>query len=181
MKLIIGLGNPGDQYTGTRHNVGFAAIDKLAEHYSFDEFKKAEKFKALLIEGQIADQKVILAKPLTFMNLSGQAVQSLQAYYKIPVEDIVIVYDDIDIESGKMRIKSSGSAGTHNGMRSIVQAFGTEVPRVRIGIKPIDEFQGDLSAYVLGKFTADQKNLINEVISELPEAIEDLLKNASNE
>lgn len=138
MYLLVGLGNPGKQYEKTYHNVGFDAIDGIAEEFHASFSKKT--CKALIAETFVGAEKVLLAKPQTFMNLSGESVRELVSFYKIPLNKVLIFYDDYDIPVGSMRIRAHGSAGTHNGMRNIVKELGsTEFPRVRIGIKPEKE------------------------------------------
>lgn len=130
MKLIVGLGNPGDKYKNTRHNAGFMAADRLMTALGFGGFKRADKFRALVAESEIAGEKVILVKPQTFMNLSGQSVQALQSFYKLTPADILVIYDDVEIPLGALRIRSEGSAGGHNGIASVIQELATpEVDR----------------------------------------------------
>jgi len=169
MYIIVGLGNPGRQYDGTRHNVGFHVIDLLAQRHNIKVNKL--KHKALYGEGFWAGEKVILAKPQTFMNLSGESVRDMVEFYKIEPENLIVVYDDIDIDTGLLRIRMKGSAGSHNGMKSIIyQVQSQDFPRVRIGIgRP--EFE-DLSSYVLGKFTKDEIPLIKDAIENASDAIE---------
>ena len=153
MYLIVGLGNPGKDYDKTRHNVGFDTVDALVKEYRIAQ--SGEKFKAMYGKGMIGAEKVILMKPLTFMNLSGEAVRAFVDYFKIDVkEELIVVYDDIDLEPGNVRIRAKGSAGGHNGMKNIVKMLGTqEFTRVRIGVgaKP----KGwDLADHVLSGFSA---------------------------
>ena len=177
MKLIIGLGNPGTKYQNTRHNAGFKAIDFLAKYFGFDKFKLSTKHKAELSEGQIADERVILVKPQTYMNLSGNTAQSLSRFYKIPIDDIMAIYDDADIPFGTLRIRPSGSAGGHNGVRSLIENLGTdEFVRIRLGIAPMHTFRGELEDYVLGKLNAKEQAALKPVIENIPNAIETLLK-----
>ena len=133
MYLIVGLGNPEDNYSKTRHNMGFNVVNKLSEKYNIEINKS--KFKGLLGSGLIENEKVILLKPQTFMNLSGESVVEVMNFYKIPLDNLIVVYDDIDIVPGKIRIRKNGSAGTHNGMKSVVNSLNTEeFIRVRVGI-----------------------------------------------
>ena len=133
MYVIVGLGNPGKKYENTRHNMGFMAIDLLADKFGIKVDKI--KHKALIGEGRIANQKVLLAKPQTYMNLSGESVREILSYYKVDVENLIVIYDDIDIPTGTIRIRKFGSAGTHNGMRSVVyQLKSDRFPRIRVGI-----------------------------------------------
>ena len=149
MYIIAGLGNPGKKYENTRHNMGFLAVDLLAEKYDIRIDKI--KFKALVGEGRIAGQKVLLVKPQTFMNLSGQSIVEIMNFYKEDVENLIVIYDDIDIPTGTIRIRKKGSAGTHNGMRNIVYLLGDDgFPRIRVGIGATDGKQRDLINYVIG-------------------------------
>ena len=169
MKLIVGLGNPSQKYEGTRHNVGFTVIDVLAEEYHITV--NSNHHKALCCKGWIAGESVLLAKPLTYMNLSGESVRPLADYYKVEPEDILIIYDDISLEPGKIRVRAKGSAGGHNGMKSIIQHLGTEAfPRVRLGIgeKPA---QMDLADYVLGHFNKEEQALMKEAAQTAVEAV----------
>ena len=153
MYIIVGLGNPGKKYEGTRHNVGFELIDRLASDSGISVDKI--KFKALIGEGQIEGEKVILVKPQTFMNLSGETVYQIMQFYKLTADNLVVIYDDIDTDFGKLRIRKKGSAGTHNGMRHIIYLLQNDsFPRVRIGIgKPV---RGDLKDFVLRRFDKDE-------------------------
>ena len=147
MILIVGLGNYGMEYVGTNHNCGFAVVDRLADETGFEITKK--RCKSLIFEGRLFDQKVVVAKPQTYMNLSGQAVVELVNAYK--PEAILVVYDDLDLPFGTIRYRQSGSAGTHNGMRNIVSLMGTnQIPRLRVGIKPQDTIY-NIVDYVIGK------------------------------
>ncbi len=170
MKIIVGLGNPGSEYEKTRHNTGFMVIDKIAEKYNI-EIKK-EKSKALIGMGEINGEKVMLVKPQTFMNLSGEAVRGIMDFYKESEDNLLIVFDDIDLELGNIRIKERGSAGTHNGMKSVVQNVGTtNFKRVKVGIgKPKGSM--DLVNYVLGRFSDDELKILTESIEKAVEAIE---------
>ena len=177
MKLIVGLGNPGKKYEETRHNAGFMGVDYLAKHFGFEKFKKADKHKSEISEGKIGSEKVLLIKPQTFMNLSGQAVRSVARFYKIPMGDLIIIFDDVDLPSGKLRIRPSGSAGGHKGMKSVIQELGTnDFVRIRFGMAPPSSFKGDLEDYVLGKLTFSQKKFLTGNIKELPQILEVLLK-----
>lgn len=173
MHIIVGLGNPGKKYDKTRHNVGFDVIDKIAENNNIDINKI--KHKAVVGEGRINNKKVMLVKPTTYMNLSGQSVKEIVDYYKVNISDIIVIYDDIDTQVGKMRIRQKGSAGSHNGMKSIIyDLVDDSFPRVRIGIgKP--EF-GDLADFVLGKFSKEQKPLIEDVVNKAADAVEIMIK-----
>ncbi|HOK42478.1 MAG TPA: aminoacyl-tRNA hydrolase [Thermoclostridium caenicola] len=169
MFIIAGLGNPGPRYQMTRHNVGFETIDYLAALYRLTQFKS--KHKALVSEGMMQGKKVMLVKPQTFMNNSGESLAEILGYYKAEPTQLIVIYDDIDLEPGKIRIRAKGGLGTHNGMRSIVSHLNTEdFPRVRIGIGKPDP-QIDLADYVLGRFTPEERALVNEAIEKAALAV----------
>ena len=161
MFIIAGLGNPTKQYEGTRHNAGFEVIDRLSEKYNIDVGTK--KHRALIGKGVTAGQKVILAKPQTYMNLSGESIRSLLDYYKIDEEqELLIIYDDISLNPGQIRIRAKGSAGGHNGIKNIIAHLGSQVfPRIKVGVgeKPRGR---DLADYVLGHFSKEEKVLMEE-------------------
>jgi PTH1 family peptidyl-tRNA hydrolase len=173
MKLIIGLGNPGDKYEKTRHNLGFQVIDELKKNLEFRTWNLTKKFNALISEGTFNHQKIILAKPQTFMNNSGQAVRALTDYYKISPEDILIIHDDIDLPLEEIRIqKGRGSAG-HKGVQSIIDQLGTkDFIRMRIGIRP-NEAPKKINAeqFVLQKFTAEEEKIIQPTIKKAAQMI----------
>jgi PTH1 family peptidyl-tRNA hydrolase len=169
MKIIAGLGNPGPEYGNTRHNVGWMAVDAFAKKFRID-INKHEK-NAMTGTGRVAGGSVMVAKPLTYMNLSGDAVKSLVNAYAESLDDLIVVYDDIDLPLGKLRIRQSGSAGTHNGMRSIVSSLGSEkVARLRIGIGGVDS-SGRLRDYVLGEFTPDETPVVQKAIERSVDAL----------
>jgi PTH1 family peptidyl-tRNA hydrolase len=174
MKLIIGLGNPGKQYEGTRHNIGFEAMDALRERLKLADFRNEAKFKAEVSRGEFNGDKVILAKPQTFMNLSGQAVLLLKQFYKVENEDLWLVYDDIDLPLGTLRMREGGSAGTHNGMKSVVQTLSTEdISRFRLGIESRGEMspaQQDISSFVLESFRNEERFPVNDLLKSFSEA-----------
>lgn len=166
--LIVGLGNPDKKYVNTRHNVGFEMIDVLASYANIKVNKV--KCRALIGEGRIGGAPVILAKPQTYMNLSGESVTELCNYFKIPIENIVVMYDDISLDVGKIRIRQKGSAGGHNGMKNIIYHLQSdEFPRVRFGI---GEPSGDLSNYVLSNFSKDETKILIECAKNVPDIIE---------
>lgn len=168
MKLIVGLGNPGADYERTRHNVGWMAVEAFARKFRID-IAKHEK-NALTGTGRVAGGSVMVAKPLTYMNLSGEAVRLLVNAYLESTDDLIVVYDDIDLPLAKLRIRPNGSAGTHNGMRSIVQTLGTEkFPRLRIGIGASDS--GRLRDYVLDEFAADEQPVVDRAIARSVDAL----------
>lgn len=168
MKIIIGLGNPTREYEGTRHNVGFSAIYNISDTYGIKVDTK--KHKALIGKGIIEGEKVILAMPMTFMNLSGESVREIVDFYKVSAEDIIVIYDDISLDVGKLRIRTKGSAGGHNGIKNIISHLGTDVfTRIKIGVgeKP----QGmDLADYVLGRFKKDELDAIREGVEKATRA-----------
>lgn len=167
MYIIVGLGNPGKKYENTRHNMGFIAVDLLAEKYGIKVDKI--KFKALVGEGRIAGQKVLLVKPQTFMNLSGQSVMEVMNFYKEDIENLIVIYDDIDIPTGNIRLRSKGSAGTHNGMRNIVYLLQDDgFPRIRVGIG--SEKKVDLINYVTSGVTKQEKELLEDALTRAADA-----------
>ena len=172
MKLIVGLGNPGKKYEHTRHNMGFDVLDLFADLASIDIDK--ESFKGLLGRGKLFNEDVILLKPQTFMNLSGESVQEVVHYFKISLEDIIVIYDDMDILPGKIRLRPNGSSGGHKGIQSIIDKLGTDnIKRIRVGIgKPTY----DTIDYVLSKPSKEEKEEIEEAIKEASEALKIALK-----
>lgn len=171
MYLIVGLGNPGRQYENTKHNVGFDAIDYLIEEHHIPQ--SGVKHKAMYGKGVIAGQKVLVAKPLTYMNLSGESVRELADYYKIdPETELIVLYDDISLNPGQLRIRKKGSAGGHNGIKNIISQLGTDVfPRVKIGVgeKPKN---WDLADYVLSPFGKEERAAVDEAIEKAAKAVE---------
>lgn len=179
MKIIIGLGNPGKEYAATRHNMGFMAIDRLADKYGIDIIDL--KHKGMCGNGMIEGEKVMLVKPQTYMNNSGECVRELMDYYKTEPEDIIIIYDDIDLDPGQLRIRKSGTAGSHNGMKSVISHMGTQIfPRVRIGVgaKP-DGW--DLADYVLSRITPEADKEIVKGIATAGEAVASILTKGIDE
>ena len=171
MKVIVGLGNPTDQYKGTRHNVGFMAIDRIAEanHININQ----HKFKAMVGSGFIGGSKVLLVKPLTYMNLSGESLRPIMDFYKVDLSDILVIYDDISLEPGMLRLRTKGSAGGHNGMKSIIKHLGGDTfPRIRVGIGGEKHPGQDLADYVLGHFKEDEKELLSDALDKAEKAAE---------
>ncbi len=165
MKLVAGLGNPGREYARTRHNVGFEVLETLAARHSATWSKKPD--------AEIArwGQDAVLVKPQTFMNLSGSAVQNWQHFYKVPIEDVFVVVDDVNLEAGRLRIRRSGSAGGHNGLKSIIASLGTDqFPRLRVGVGGGE--RKSLSSHVLGRFAPEEEAIIEAAIAKSVEAIE---------
>ena len=175
MYLIIGLGNPEEEYSKTRHNMGFNTINKLAKKYNIEINKN--KFQGLYETAIIEGQKIVLIKPQTYMNLSGNCIKEFVNFYKIKNENILVIYDDMDIEPGTIKIRKKGSSGGHNGMKSIIQQLGTEeVPRIRVGIgRP--EHSGDEVNYVIGAIPEEEIPKLEEGTEKAKEAIIEILKN----
>lgn len=173
MHIIVGLGNPTSQYDGTRHNIGFDCITEIANKYNIAlDFVK---HKAVCGTGYIEGQKVIIAKPQTYMNLSGESVQALLHYYKVEPEDLIVIYDDISLDVGQLRLRKKGSAGGHNGIKNIIQMLGTDVfPRVKVGVgnKPAG---WDLADYVLGRFSKEDQEFLVETKQRVAEAVKTMV------
>lgn len=168
MYMIAGLGNPTKEYDRTRHNVGFAVIDELADRYGIDVSER--KHRALCGRGAIEGQKVLLAKPQTFMNLSGESLRALTDYYKVFPEELIVIYDDISLPPGQLRIRLKGSAGGHNGIKNIIAHLGTqEFPRIKVGVgeKPP---RMDLKDYVLSRFSKGEQELMDAAFREAAQA-----------
>lgn len=179
MKLIVGLGNPGMQYSTTRHNIGFDAIDAIADTYHIGMTKN--KYKAIIGEGIIGGEKVILMKPQTYMNLSGEAVKQCMSWHKITNKDIIIIYDDISLALGQIRIRANGSAGGHNGIKNIIMHLGmNEFPRVKIGVgeKPTG---WDLADYVLSKFSHEDLKVIAPRLLDVVKAVTCFIEHGIND
>lgn len=175
MYLIVGLGNPERDYANTRHNMGFNTINKIAKDYNIDITEK--KFESLFWMGTIEDKKVILLKPQTYMNESGKSVIKFKNFYKISNENIIVIYDDIDLEPNKIRIRKKGSPGTHNGMRSVTECLSTQnFPRVRVGIGS-PKYKDDLINYVIGKIPKEELDLLEEGTTKAKEAVIEIIKN----
>lgn len=173
--LLAGLGNPGDQYENTRHNVGFLAVDELAERLNVPVQRL--KFRALTSTVTLGGQKVLLMKPVTFMNLSGEAIREAAAFYKIPPQRILVLSDEVALAPGKIRVRRSGSAGGHNGLKNIISLLGSDqFPRIRIGVgqKPHPDY--DMADWVLGKFQGEDKAAVAEAIRRAADAAECLLR-----
>lgn len=170
MKLVVGLGNIGDKYCFTRHNAGFMVVDKMAIVHDVS-FKEDRKLKCFITKFKHGMEDIMLIKPTTFMNLSGDAVQLVMNYYKIPVEDVIIVYDDLSLELGKMRFRQNGSDGGHNGIKSVIKCVGTQnVPRLKIGIGPQPPIPSE--TFVLQNFYKDQLETLKPVLKKAVEGLE---------
>lgn len=174
--LIVGLGNIGEEYDRTRHNAGFEVIDLLAKRLGVEV--RRLKFKALTATAELGEEKVLLMKPITFMNLSGEAVEQAAAFYKIPPERVLVISDEVALAPGKLRIRGSGSAGGHNGLKNIIaHIHSQEFPRVRVGVgsKPHPDY--DMAAWVLGKPVGDDRKALDEAEARAAEAVEVIVKN----
>jgi PTH1 family peptidyl-tRNA hydrolase len=181
MKLIIGLGNPGKTYEKTRHNAGFLALDrfhKAVKPLGVSAWELSKKFNGFIAGGMVHDQKIILLKPTTFMNESGQALFLLASFYKIPTKDVIVVHDDIDIPLGEIKVQTNRGHAGHNGVRSIIDTTGTkEFTRIRVGIRPKQESQlGDRPKFVLQKFGLLERRALDQALEATSEAIFHLLK-----
>jgi peptidyl-tRNA hydrolase, PTH1 family len=164
--LIVGLGNPGSEYEATRHNIGFACVDAFTKTNDFEPWVEKKDLKCLMTAATLADTRTIVIKPTTFMNLSGEAVQSVAHFYKIPAEKILVVHDELDIPFGQIRLRTGGSSAGHNGLKSIMQHIGEEFGRVRIGIGPKTPEQMDSADFVLQAFSKDQQSHLQELTRE---------------
>lgn len=174
MYLIVGLGNPEAEYARTRHNMGVDVLNELADKYKIAISR--EKFEGLYGTGEIEGEKVILLKPQTYMNLSGDSVIQFINFYKLEMKDIIVICDDIDTDPGKIRIRKKGGPGTHNGMKSVVQRLGTEdFARVRIGVGA-PEYKDDLINYVIGNITDEEYEVLTEGIKKGAEAVSSIIK-----
>lgn len=174
MYLIVGLGNPEEDYSKTRHNMGFNVVNKIAKKYGIEINKK--KFDSLYGEGIIENEKVILLKPQTYMNLSGKAIIQVVNFYKIPLENICVIYDDMDIEPGLIKIRKKGGAGSHNGMKSVVAELNSEnFARIRVGIGT-PKFKDDSINYVIGAIPEEEIKVLDEGTTKAADAMIAILK-----
>lgn len=172
MKLVVGLGNPGREYEKTRHNVGFMSIDSIACYYNVDLNKT--KFSGLYGEFNINGEKIVLLKPLKYMNLSGEVVRDFVNFFKIDINDILIIHDDLDTDVGKLRMRYKGSSGGHNGLKNIEQHLSTkEYKRIKIGISNNKNY--DTKDYVLGKFSKEEIDLLTPILDNIPNIISDYI------
>ena len=171
MPAIFGLGNPGPKYKGTRHNVGFEVIDALAARWGADRFDSL--VSALIARHRPAPgaEPVVFGKPMTFMNASGEAVAGVAAYYKIDPKDVLVVLDEVQLPLGRLRLRSSGSAGGHNGLKSVIEHLGVDVPRLRIGVGRGDE-RWDLADHVLARFSPDEREIVDRAVARAADAVE---------
>jgi PTH1 family peptidyl-tRNA hydrolase len=167
MKAIVGLGNPGAEYSGTRHNVGFAVVDEVARRWDV----RLKGWKSIARLAIVGGRETLLAEPQTFMNASGEAVERILAFHKIDPVDVLVVVDEVQLPLGRLRIRRAGSAGGHNGLKSIIQQIGTEFPRLRVGIGRGDP-QWDLSDHVLAPFRAEERAAVDQVVTRAADAVE---------
>ncbi len=173
--IIAGLGNPGKEYETSRHNTGFIALDTLSGMNKIDV--RELKFKALCGRGEIAGQSVLLLKPQTFMNLSGDAIVQAASFYKIPMERVIVIYDDISLPTGKIRIRAKGSAGGHNGIKNIIERSGTDVfPRIKVGVGA-PKGEGELVGWVLGSFSKEETETLTDAIDRACKAVGEIMNN----
>lgn len=179
MFVILGIGNPGKQYEGTRHNIGFIAMDYMAEYYGIKINKI--KHKALIGEGNIAGEKVLLVKPQTYVNLSGESLREILAYYKVPTENVIVIHDDVSLPCGRMRIRQKGSDGGHNGLKSIIYQLSSDAfSRIKIGVgEPPEHF--DMADWVLGRFSKEETaHLAKLVDCVVEETVPEIIKNGAD-
>jgi len=174
MFLVVGLGNPGKEYNLTRHNIGFMAADKIFSRYNFTPFKN--KFEGLLAEGTIENEKILLLKPQTFMNLSGNSVAKVASFYKIEPKNIIVIHDDKDLALGKIKAKIGGSAGGHNGIKNIDSHIGIEYNRIRIGVGSPQEHHTDTISFVLSHFSKAEMDILEERLDFIAATINELIK-----
>lgn len=175
MYLIVGLGNPESEYANTRHNMGFNTINEIARKNNIEVSKN--KFKGLYGTGIIQKQKVILLKPQTYMNLSGESVKEIINFYNIKLDEIIVIYDDIDVEKGNIKIRKKGGPGSHNGMKSVIKELNSsEFGRVRVGIGQ-PEFKNDMVNYVIGRVPEEEQEILHEGTKKAAEAVEEIIKN----
>lgn len=165
--VIVGLGNPGDEYAGTRHNTGFMCVDAFAEKNEFDPWMAKKDLNCQLASKTLGENRVILIKPQTYMNLSGEAVQAVMHFYKVGIDHVVAIYDELDINFGQIRIRTGGGAAGHNGVKSLIQHIGEDFGRVRVGIGPKVPEQIDSADFVLQKFSSDQQSDLKPLTTEV--------------
>lgn len=177
--VIIGLGNPGKTYERTRHNLGFQAVEALAEEFGEAEWEEKQKFNAIVCEGRIVTAPLLLVKPLTFMNRSGEAIKKIVDFFKLePAKQILVLCDDIDLPLGEVRVRMKGGPGTHNGLKSIVDIFGEDFPRIRIGLGEHPKGE-ELSNWVLSIPPKDQQKTLKTALDGLPELVRSTILNHS--
>ena len=175
MYLVVGLGNPGSEYANTRHNIGFMAADAICSRYNFDSYKK--KFDGEIALGQIGSEKVLVLKPQTYMNLSGNSVVKAALFYKILPENIIVIHDDMDLKIGQLKAKNGGGSGGHNGLKSIDSHISPNYNRIRVGVGHPQNKGQDVINYVLGSFSKEEKNILQNTLDIVNDAVEVLIKN----
>ena len=169
MKLIVGLGNPGREYVHTRHNAGFEVMDAIADHVSADISQK--KFKALIDKVRIGNESVLLMKPQTYMNNSGEAVRAAMDFYHLTPQDLLVIYDDMDMPVGRLRLRQKGSAGGHNGLKNIIAHLGTDqFPRIRVGVGAPQHPEHEMVDWVIGGFTTAERKVVDEAVGRAVDA-----------
>ncbi|OQA37871.1 MAG: Peptidyl-tRNA hydrolase [Parcubacteria group bacterium ADurb.Bin316] len=178
-KLVVGLGNPEKKYEKTRHNFGFLAVEQYAKNNNYSDWQEQTKFKALVSENSFIGTKVILVKPLTYMNLSGEAVQLIASYYKVNTPDILVVYDDLSLPFGHIRSRQGGQSGGHNGIKSLINCLDNDFYRLKIGTKNSKLSNLDQSDFVLAKFTKAEESAIHAILSEVSEMVNEFVFNNS--
>ena len=179
MYIVAGLGNPEKKYDGTRHNIGFEAVKFFADKVNISLNK--QKFKAIVGEGYVGSEKVIVALPQTYMNLSGESIGEIACFYKIPNENVIIIHDDISLEIGRLRIREKGSAGGHNGLKSIISHLGNDVfCRIKIGVGAPKHQDYDLADFVLGSFSKEEKDGLDPIIKDVASAVECIIKESAS-
>jgi len=164
--MFVGLGNPGSEYDDTRHNIGFACLDAFAKANNFPAWQNKKDLKCHLASHMLGDTRILLVKPQTFMNLSGEAAQAVAAFYKLDTSKVIAIYDELDIDFGQIRIRQGGSAAGHNGVKSLIQHLGEDFGRIRVGIGPKEPEQIDSAKFVLQRFNKDQQGHMSELIIE---------------
>ncbi len=175
MYLVAGLGNPEKKYDNTRHNIGFDAVDMLSEKLGIKLSKS--KFKAVYGDGYIGSEKLILSKPQTYMNLSGESIGEIASFYKIPNENIIIIHDDISLDIGRLRIREKGSAGGHNGLKSIISHLGgDDFVRIKIGVGAPKHEDYDLVDFVLGSFSNEERKILSPVLDNTVKAVQSIIR-----
>lgn len=175
--IIVGLGNRGTSYDHTRHNAGWVALDRLSREFGEGPWKDTPKFDSVIQEARFGVVPILLVKPQTYMNLSGDAIRKIVTFYKLDAaQQILVLSDDIDIPLGAFRLRMNGGPGTHNGLKSIVDVYGENWPRIRIGIGPKPE-KGDLAAWVLSRFSAEEEKMLEESIGKLPDVVREFVMN----
>lgn len=175
--VIVGLGNPGASYANTRHNAGFIALDEISKAFGTGDWKMPGKFDAEMQEARVGTVPVLLAKPHTYMNLSGQAAGAILDFYKLPAQHLLVICDDIDIPLGTLRLRKTGGPGTHNGLKSLVERFGEGFARLRVGIGPKPD-QVDLANWVLSAYGKEERRMLDETVAKIPEMVKEFVMGA---